>query len=125
MAEAAGYAITEAGDVWGIDVPVGALRKQRVQVRFDAQDQEGHALIKYTSVCGPATEKNAMKLLRYNTQLVHGAFAVADSESGLQVVIQANQLAETVDPLEITRVLTAVAWQADKVEEKLLGGDQH
>jgi hypothetical protein len=40
------------------------------------------------------------------------------------IVVQANQLADTADPLEITRVMTAVAWQADKVEEKLGGGDR-
>ncbi|NIL96862.1 MAG: SPFH domain-containing protein [Planctomycetales bacterium] len=125
VAEAAGYEIGEEGDVWRITVATGSLRKQVVQVRFDTRDEEGHALISYKSVCGPATEKNAMKLLRYNTRLVHGAFAVADSGSGEMVVIQANQLAETADPMEVTRVLTSVAWQADKVEEKLLGDDRH
>jgi hypothetical protein len=35
-------------------------------------------------------------------------------------------MAATADPLAISRVLSAVAWQADKVEEKLLGGaDQY
>jgi membrane protease subunit (stomatin/prohibitin family) len=125
VATAAGYEIVEDGDAWTITVPTGSLRKQVVQVRFDAKDEEGHALISYTSICGPATENNAMKLLRYNTRLVHGAFAVADFGSGEMVVIQANQLADTADPMEVTRVLTSVAWQADKVEEKLLGDDQH
>jgi hypothetical protein len=125
VAAAAGYENVEDGDAWTITVPIGSLRKQVVQVRFDAKDEEGHALISYTSVCGPATENNAMKLLRYNTRLVHGAFAVADFGSGEMVVIQANQLADTADPMEVTRVLTSVAWQADKVEEKLLGDDQH
>ena len=66
-----------------------------------------------------------MKLLRYNTKIVHGAFAVVDQGSGDEVVIQANQLAETADPMEVTRVLTSIAWQADKVEEKLLGTDEN
>lgn len=124
IAESSGYQIAESGDVWNITVPIGSLRKQVVQVRFDAKDAEGDALITYKSVCGPATEQNAMKLLRYNTKLVHGAFAVADLGSGEVVVIQANQLAETADMMEVTRVLTSVAWQADKVEEKLLGSDE-
>jgi hypothetical protein len=55
---------------------------------------------------------------------VHGAFAVQTTDSGEMVVIQANQLADTADVLEVTRVMTAVAWQADKVEQKLMGGDQ-
>jgi hypothetical protein len=36
--------------------------------------------------------------------------------------VQASQLAGTITPLDVTRVVTAIAWQADKVEEKLLGG---
>ena len=124
VSKAAGYTILEDGDAWSITVPIGSLRKQVVRVRFDVKDAEGDALISYASVCGPATEQNAMKLLRYNTKLVHGAFAVADQGSGEAVVIQANQLAETADPMEVMRVLTSVAWQADKVEEKLLGTDQ-
>jgi hypothetical protein len=38
-------------------------------------------------------------------------------------VIRANQLAVTADALEITRVITAIAWQGDKVEGQLLGGE--
>ncbi len=125
VAGAANYKIDEQGDTLNITVPIGALRKQVVQVGFDKKDEEGHALITFTSVCGPATENNAMKLLRYNTKLVHGAFAVDDQGSGDMIVLQANQLAETADPLEVTRVLTSIAWQADRVEEKLLRTDEH
>ena len=66
-----------------------------------------------------------MSLLRYNTQILHGAFAVKNIGGAEVVVIQANQLAETLDPLEVSRVLSAVAWQADQVEQKLLGGDEY
>jgi hypothetical protein len=41
------------------------------------------------------------------------------------VVVQANQLADTADVLEVTRLITAVAWQADRAEEKLTGSDNH
>ena len=81
--------------------------------------------IDISSVCGPASERTAMLLLRFNEQMVHGAFAVKGTSSGDMVVVQANQLADTADPLEVTRLLTAVAWQADKAEEKLVGGDQY
>jgi hypothetical protein len=39
-------------------------------------------------------------------------------------VIQANQLADMVTPLGTSQVLNAVAWQADQVEEKLMGSDE-
>ncbi|MDA7951837.1 MAG: SPFH domain-containing protein [Pirellulaceae bacterium] len=120
------YQINEVTkDQWQVILPLGSLRKQLVTIEFGRKDKQGHQIISYTSVCGPATEKNAPLLLRYNMQMIHGAFAFKKSEGGEQVVVQANQLAETVDILEVTRVLTAVAWQADKVEEKLLGTDEN
>ena len=70
------------------------------------------------SICGPVSEKNAMTLLRYNTKMLHGAFAVRKVNGGEMTVIQANQLVDTADPLEVTRVINSIAWQADKVEEK-------
>ena len=50
---------------------------------------------------------------------------MVDQGGGPVVVLQANQFAETADPLQVTRLLTSIAWQADKVEEKLLGTDEH
>ena len=120
----AGWRVEESGDVWQVTIPISALRKQTVSVGFDRKDEEGHAVISFASICGPASEKNAMALLRYNTKMLHGAFAVQTTPSGEVIVVQANQLADTADSLEITRVMTAIAWQADKVEEKLGGGDR-
>jgi hypothetical protein len=123
VAQSSGWQVQEDGDVWEVVVPIGTLRKQTVTVDFSTKD-EGHAVIAYRSVCGPASEQNALTLLKYNTRMVHGAFAVESTDSGDMVVLQANQLADTADVLEVTRVVTALAWQADKVEQKLVGGDQ-
>lgn len=125
MADSAGWQVRESGDTWQVTVRVGALRKQVVTVRFGGKDRENHPIIAYSSTCGPADEKNAMTLLRYNTKMIHGAFAVEKTPAGEMIVVQANQLADTADPLEVTRVITALAWQADRVEEKLVGGDEH
>ena len=120
------WKLTEkSSNLWQIVVNVGALRKQTVTVQFDEQDDDGNNLIAYSSICGPATVSNSMKLLKHNAKMVHGAFAIQSSPTGDQVVIQANQLAETVDALEATKIISAVAWQADRVEEKLLGQDRH
>ncbi|QDU96463.1 SPFH domain-containing protein [Lignipirellula cremea] len=125
VANASDWSVDESADEWKVTVPIGSLRRQVVRVKFDGKDNEGHKLISFSSTCGPASEKNAMALLRYNMNTVHGAFAVQNTDSGEIVVIQANQLADTADPLEITRIVTALAWQADKVEEKLVGGDNY
>lgn len=120
-----GVRLEENGDVWQATIPIGSLRKQTVRIDFSRRDEEGHAIIAYSAACGPATPQNALLLLRFNEQMVHGAFAVRGTPSGDMVVVQANQLADTADPLEVTRFVTAVAWQADRAEEKLTGGDQH
>lgn len=126
VARAAGYDITEQGDVLRITIPVATLRKQDVTVAFRPNDKQGSPVITYTSTCGPARDAIAMKLLKYNTKIVHGAFAVQETPAGDQIVIRSNQMADTADPLEISRLLTATAWQADRVEQKLLGDDdQH
>ena len=80
-------------------------------------------MVRYWSICGPFDPKNALALLRYNSTLLHGAFAVEQVAGREMVVLQVNHLAETLDPLEISRTLSAIAWQADQVEQKLVGDD--
>jgi hypothetical protein len=125
VASSAGYPIDESGDAWQVTVPVGPTRKQRVNVEFGASDEAGKPMVAYWSVCGPVSERNAMTLLRYNTKMLHGAFAARTVGAEEMVVLQANQLAETLDPLEVSRVLSAIAWQADRVEQRLAGGDEY
>lgn len=125
VAQTAGWQLEESGDDWTVTVPVGPTRKQVVHIKFGAKDQEGDNLISYRSVCGPYTEQNAPLLLRFNTQMVAGAFAVENLGSGDMIVVLGNQLADTANPPETLRLITSIAWQADKVEEKLLGSDEH
>ncbi|NLE38982.1 MAG: SPFH domain-containing protein [Pirellulaceae bacterium] len=125
VVEAGGYAFDEAGDAWKVTVPIGSLRKQVVIIDFGQTDAEGHAIVKYWSICGPALPGNALTLLRYNDEMLHGAFAVRKVNGGEMVVIQANQMAETLDAMDVSRLLSAIAWQADKVEQKLVGGDEY
>lgn len=124
VAESAGYSVESSGNRLNITVPIGALRKQVVEVDFDRQDEDGAAMVSIRSICGPATDGNAMKLLKYNSRLVYGAFAVASHGGGDMVAIQANILASSVDPMSAGRMIASIAWQADKVEEKLMGSDQ-
>lgn len=125
VVQASGWSVQEQGDNWTIVVPVTALRKQTVNVDFSRRGQGGHALIAYSSTCGPATERNATALLRFNTQLVHGAFAIVTTPSGDMIVLQANQLADAATAFEMNQIITSIAWQADKVEETLGGADAH
>ena len=123
-AQSAGYTVAEDGDTWKITVPVGPLRKQSVTVQFGMNDQQQHPVVAISSACGPMNEKNAPLLLRYNSQLVYGAFAVDTINGQEMIVLKANLLADTLNNVEVGRVLAAIAFQADKVEEQLGGGDQ-
>jgi hypothetical protein len=123
VAQSAGWQCLESGETWQIVVPIGSLRKQTVAVRFDQNDSDGHPLISYSSPCGPSTPDNALQLLKFNAQMVMGAFGVQSTASGDVVVVCASQLAATSTALDVSRTITAIAWQADKVEEKLTGGD--
>ena len=123
VVQAAGYGLTESGDAWEVVVPVGSLRKQKIFVQFGADDSKGHEIVSVWSVCGPARRQNAFALLRYNAKLSHGAFAVREIGGTEHVVLQATLLAETIDPLEVSRTFSAIAWQADQVEQKLAGGE--
>jgi membrane protease subunit (stomatin/prohibitin family) len=123
VAQAAGYELSEQGDAWQVKVPVGALRKQIVDVRFGRTDNEGHEAVVYSSSCGPFHEKNAAALLHLNTRMLHAAFAVEKTAAGDVVVLRANQMAGTLDPMAVSRAISAIAWQADKVEERLLRRD--
>jgi membrane protease subunit (stomatin/prohibitin family) len=125
VAAAAGYTVTEAAGALLITVPVGPLRKQVVNVEFGQADPAGHPTVNYWSVCGPYVETSAAELLRYNTGMLHAALAVKKVGTADMVVLQANQLAEAVAAIDVSRVLSAIAWQADQIEQKLVGGDQN
>ncbi len=125
VAETAGYKVESSGNRLNITVPIGTLRKQNVEVDFDKQDEDGNSMVSIRSICGPATDGNAMKLLKYNSRLMYGAFAVVPHSGGDMVAIQTNMLATAVDVMTIGKVIASIAWQADKVEEKLMGTDEH
>ena len=124
VVQAGGYKLQEGDDAWQVTVPVGTLRKQIVTITFGQHDDGGHTTVNFRSTCGPATDQNAAALLRYNTKLVHGAFAFDKIGDREMVLLQGSMLADTLTGPAVSQTLTAIAWQADKVEEKLTGADQ-
>jgi len=125
VAQASGYALLEDGDSWQVTVPLGPLRRQIVRIEFGQKDQAGNPMVVYWSICGPYEEKNAPLLLRHNAALLYGAFAVRNFGGTEMVVLQANQLASALTPLDVSRVISAIAWQADQLEQQLHGQDLH
>lgn len=125
VCKAANWQVNEQDDEWAITVPISATRKQIVYVHFAATDPDGNPIVSYSSPCGPASPENMMMLLRYNTQMVRGAFAVRSTPHGDIVVVQANQPVTLSNPVEVGQIISAVAWQSDKAEERLVGEDHY
>ena len=123
IAKASAWELQESGDQWKLTIPIGSLRKQVVHVDFSTQDDTGNQLISFWSSCGPVDTRQALTLLRFNSQLVHGAFAIQSQDDTEVLVIRGNLLADTADALELTRTVTAIAWQSDRFEEQLQGTD--
>lgn len=116
-----GWSISESGSEWTLSLSLGPLRKQDVHVDFSGIDEAGHRLVSIWSTCGVIEPSMALTLLRYNAQIVHGAFAVNSIDGSDVLVIRGNLLADTADLLELTRTITAVAWQANQAEQQLAG----
>jgi membrane protease subunit (stomatin/prohibitin family) len=124
LAQQSQWVIDESSDPWKVTLAIGSLRKQSVHVDFSSVDDAGHKLVSLWSSCGAVNPSNAMMLLRYNSQLIHGAFAVQATNGVDMLVLRGNLLVDTADALELTRTITAIAWQADQVEQQLYGVDE-
>jgi membrane protease subunit (stomatin/prohibitin family) len=124
VAESAGYSVAQKENQLDIVVPVGSLRKQVVHAKLESLQKGERDLVIFWSVCGPFQSKYAVPLLRYNARLAYGAFAIREDGGGPMVVLQANLLPEFLSAEEIKRVLAALAWQADRVEQQLSDIDQ-
>ena len=123
--ETGGFELDDSADDWKETLSIAGGRKQTVEVLFGRSDDAGHEIIEYRSVCGAASEKHAMKFLRYNTKLQHGAFAVEDIEGTDTLLVHQQQMATIITAAAAHRAIQAIAEQADRVEEKLSGEDEN
>jgi uncharacterized protein YqfA (UPF0365 family) len=125
VAESGGYELDESEDAWKVTLPTTGSRKQTVEIRFGDTDDAGHDVVEYRSLCGEASEKNAMTFLKYNTRLHHGAFAVESIDGVDTILVHSEQLASMMNAAAVHRSIQAIAEQADQVEEKLSGKDEY
>ena len=123
FASRSGYQVEETADKLKVLVPVGNLRKQIVWCGVYQPQSTGGQVVRFWSVCGPATEKNAVALLRFNAQLAIGAFAYDKLDGQEVIILQTTVPAATMTVFDVARILPALAWQADRVEEQLSGED--
>ncbi|MCB9852350.1 MAG: hypothetical protein H6819_04580 [Phycisphaerales bacterium] len=122
VAHESGYACVDTKAGIRVTIPIGVERKQRVHVTFSGQDDEGHDMISFITVCGEYDAKHNQRLLHLNDRMMFGAFAIKTIKGKEYFVVCANQLAETADIAEIRKILFGVARSADRIEDRLSGG---
>jgi len=123
IAAKSGYEILDLGESFLLTVAVGSLRRQQIHLSFSEKDDQGFSITQIWSGCGIVSPSNAMALLRSNKKLMYGAFAIQSKPDGSDLlVIQANMLTETLDAVELSRCIGAIAFQADQVEDQLSEG---
>jgi membrane protease subunit (stomatin/prohibitin family) len=109
-----------------ITVQLASARRQKVYLELDRKDNDGNRVLGIWSTCGTINPAAAMTVLRNNDSVVHGAFAIRRTTDGEVLVLRSNVLADLTDPGEMAKIISAVAWQADQVEQQLSGaGDQY
>lgn len=98
-------------------------RRQLVLVTFAGADEHGVDLIRFLTICAPATDgANDRELLRINPRLSHGAVGVVDLGGEAMYVVCDTQLTATADVEELVAIVSYLAWRGDELESKLTGG---
>ena len=123
LGEKLGWAVKSIEDgTLQLGVPLAASRRQRVYLELDRKDTDGNPLVGIWSPCGAINQAAALTVLRNNDSVVHGAFAMKRTDDGEILVLKSNVLASLTNAAELAKIISAIAWQADEVENQLSGG---
>lgn len=123
LGEKLGWAVKSIEDgTLQLGVPLAASRRQRVYLELDRKDTDGNPLVGIWSPCGAINQAAALTVLRNNDSVVHGAFAMKRTADGEILVLKSNVLASLTNAAELAKIISAIAWQADEVENQLSGG---
>lgn len=127
MAKQLGWTLDETDqNTFSAIVPLSSSRRQKVYVELDRKDNDGNRVVGIWSTCGTINPSAALTVLRNNDSVVHGAFAIRRTQDGEVMVLRSNLLADLTDPGEMAKIISAIAWQADQVEQQLSGAvDQY
>jgi serine/threonine-protein kinase len=79
--------------------------------------------LRISSVCCPALSVYFEPALRLNSEILHGALAIAEIDGEAKFLMVDNYPRATVDPEEIRRSVLEVAHRADAIEKLLTGLD--
>ncbi|MFO0956117.1 MAG: zinc ribbon domain-containing protein [Isosphaeraceae bacterium] len=105
-----------------LDVPVRLDRRQVVYVGPTGTDAEGRPLMGLVSVCGPATDRDSVTLLKWNARIVEGHFAVKTLLGEDYFVVIHNIALSEARILDPPNLVRRIAELADGLEDRLSRG---
>ena len=122
MSQQFGWALEETdASTYSAIIPLASSRRQKVHFELDRKDTDGNRVLGIWSTCGTINPNAAMTVLRNNDSVVHGAFAIRRVSEGEVLVLRSNLLADLTNAGEMAKIISAIAWQADQVEQQLSG----
>ena len=100
---------------WKLTLELAENRQQSVYV----MESDTPGIVSFLSICGSASEANAMALLDWNGRLTECAFAIRKIAGNKMFVLTSNWPLVALDVATTVRRIQIVAERADRVEAKL------
>jgi serine/threonine protein kinase len=122
FAHQSGVKWTRQGDRYRVDLVFSDGRRQLVLVE-PSHHAAADRTLRISSVCCPALSVYFEPALRLNSEILHGALAIAEIDGEAKFLMVDNYPRSTVDPEEIRRSVLEVAHRADAIEKLLTGLD--
>lgn len=122
FAHQAGVAWVREGNRYRVNLQFGDGRRQLVLVE-SSDHAAAERSLRISSVCCPALSVYFEPALRLNSEILHGALAIAEIDGEAKFLMVDNYPRATVDPEEIRRSVLEVAHRADAIEKLLTGLD--
>jgi hypothetical protein len=111
-----------SGRGWRLVVPLRLDRKQAVYVGPAGTDADGFAFLSLVSVCGPVNERDCRALLKLNSRIVEGHFAIRVLRGEEYFVVIENLAVKSLASRDAEKLVCRVAELADGLEDRLSRG---
>lgn len=122
LVQRTGFEASPAGHGWRVVVPLQLDRRQAVYAGYAGTGPDGRAILSLVSVCGPADDRDARKLLKLNARAVEGHFAIRVLRGEEYFVVIENLYADALDPVDPRGLVRRIAETADGLEDRLSRG---
>ena len=107
---------------WRLIVPLPLDRRQAVYLGFAGNDPEGRTIVSLVSVCAPVDDRHSRNLLKMNSRLVEGHFAIKNLRGEDYFVVIENLAVDNADTIDAASLVRRIAETADGLEDRLSRG---